>query len=281
MSSAEALVSKGQFQEALDLLWTQIDSGSDPARIELANLFTANGLHSFAQDQWVFLAEKESELSVSAKLGIGANLLWLRDYDAACSASEGLPGSELLLEAIVAAKAKDPLVNPQSLSEIASEVLFEEAKLLQQLSQSFSIQAQVQLIQVRDVIANISAIISYPGNEHLRSLQLELDIGSNVSVPRPLSKHFGNPKVALVNTAHACGVLINALGQGGNQVDTDHFRDACKVGLSSFEKIFLFSEEIYSPNDAIEAEAFHNITWGLGALGLFSGYVYGGLWPED
>ena len=77
MSSAEALVSKGQFQEALDLLWTQIDSGSGPARIELANLFTANGLHSFAQDQWVFLAERESELSVSAKLGIGGNLLWL------------------------------------------------------------------------------------------------------------------------------------------------------------------------------------------------------------
>ena len=277
MNSVDSLISEGRFQEALDIVWSEIDSGNDSARIQLANIFTANGLHSFAQDQWVFLLENDSELRVEAALGIAANLLWLRAYQTASDTIKGIPGSNQLEEAITSGKNKDPLIDPLNLGQIASEVLQDEANLLQELAESSSIEAQTQLIQVRDVISNIAAIVSFKGNEHLRALQFDLAIGPNSSVPRSLGEQFKNPKDFLVNTAHACAVQIRALSQNSGNLESIHFKNACKIGQSSFEKIFLLSGEIYSPKDANEAYAFQTVAWGLSSLGLLSGFVYGGL----
>jgi hypothetical protein len=71
--------------------------------------------------------------------------------------------------------------------------------------------------------------------------------------------------------------MIHSLGQDETQVESELFKSACKIGLASFEKIFLLSEEIYSPKDPVEAEAFQVITWGLNQLGMFAGFIYGGL----
>jgi hypothetical protein len=155
--------------------------------------------------------------------------------------------------------------------------LLDEANLLAELGGSFSLEAQNDLIQARDVIANISTIISYPANMALRSLQFQSAVANNLSVPRVIGDLLGEPKAALVRTAHACGLMIHSLGQDETQVESELFKSACKVGLASFEKIFLLSEEIYSPKDPVEAEAFQVITWGLNQLGMFAGFIYGGL----
>jgi hypothetical protein len=277
MTSPSDLVSMGNFQEGLDNLWAEVDSGNEAARVELANLFTDNQLHAFAQDQWGYLVENSAELSGIAKLGIGANKLWLRDYDGASSAIVGVEGSEVLQQAINSAKSSDPLLDPATLSQFAGEVLLDEANLLAELEGLFSLEAQNNLIQARDVIANISTFISYPGNKALKSLQFQSVLAKNLSVPRVIGDHFGDPKDALVRTAHACGLMIQSLGQDETQVESDLFQSACKIGLASFEKIFLLSEEIYSPKDPVEAEAFQVITWGLNQLGMFAGFIYGGL----
>lgn len=280
MKSASELVTQGNFQEALDSLWAEVDSGNEAARVELANLFTGNQLHAFAQDQWGYLVENSAELSGIAKLGIGANKLWLRDYEGASSAIVGVEGSEGLQKAIKSAKSSDPLLDPTTLSQFAGEVLLDEANLLAELEGLFSLEAQSNLIQARDVIANISTIISYPANKALRSLQFQSAVANNLSVPRMIGDHFGEPKDSLVRTAHACGLIIHSLGQDETQVESELFKSACKIGLASFEKIFLLSEEIYSPRDPVEAEAFQVITWGLNQLGMFAGFIYGGLLEE-
>jgi hypothetical protein len=277
MTSASDLISRGNFQEGLDSLWSEVDSGNEAARIELANLFTDNQLHAFAQDQWEYLAENSAELSGIAKLGIGANRLWLRDYEGASSAIVGVDGSEGLQKAIDSAKSSDPLLDPTTLSQFAGEVLLDEANLLAELEGLFSLAAQSNLIQARDVIANISTIISYPGNKKLKSLQFQSVLANNLSVPRLIGDHFGEPKDALVRTAHACGLMIHSLSQDETQVESELFKSACKIGLAAFEKIFLLSEEIYSPKDPLEAEAFQVIAWGLSQLGQFAGFIYGGL----
>jgi hypothetical protein len=277
MTSASDLISSGNFQEGLDSLWAEVDSGNEEARVELANLFSANQLHAFAEDQWGYLVENSAELSGIAKLGIGANKLWLRDYEGASSAIVGVEGSEGLQQAIKSAKSSDPLLDPSTLSQFAGEVLLDEANLLAELKGLFSLEAQNNLIQARDVIANISTIISYPGNKALKSLHFQNVVANNLSVPRVIGDHFGEPKAALVRTAHACGLMIHSLGQDETQVDSELFKSACKIGLASFEKIFLLSEEIYSPKDPVEAEAFQVITWGLNQLGMFAGFIYGGL----
>jgi hypothetical protein len=277
MTSASDLISNGNFQEGLDSLWAEVDSGNEAARVELANLFTDNQLHAFAQDQWGYLVENSAELSGIAKLGIGANKLWLRDYEGASSAIVGVQGSEGLQKAINSAKSNDPLLDPTTLSQFAGVVLLDEANLLAELGGPFSLEAQNDLIQARDVIANISTIISYPANMALRSLQFQSAVANNLSVPRVIGDHFGEPKAALVRTAHACGLMIHSLGQDETQVESELFKSACKIGLASFEKIFLLSEEIYSPKDPVEAEAFQVITWGLNQLGMFAGFIYGGL----
>jgi hypothetical protein len=277
MTSARDLISRGDFEEGLDSLWVEVDSGNGAARIELANLFTDNQLHAFAQDQWGYLVENSAELSGIAKLGIGANRLWLRDYERASLAIVGVDGSEGLQQAINSAKSSDPLLDPTTLTQFAGEVLLDEANLLAELEGLFSLEAQSNLIQARDVIANISTIISYPGNKPLKSLQFQSVVANNLSVPGVIGDHFGEPKDALVRTAHACGLMIHSLSQNETQVESELFKSACKIGLASFEKIFLLSEEIYSPKDPLEAEAFQVITWGLNQLGMFAGFIYGGL----
>lgn len=277
MISPSEHVAAGNFQEGLDSLWAEVDSGNEAARVELANLFTENHLHAFAQDQWGYLVENSAELSGSAKLGIGVNRLWLRDYEGASSAVVGVEGSEGLQQAIKSASSSDPLLDPTTLSQFAGEVLLDEANLLAELEGLFSLEAQSNLIQARDVIANISTTISYPGNKALRSLQFESVVASNLSVHRVIGDHFGEPKAALVRTAHACGLMIHSMGQDETHVESELFKSACKTGLASFEKIFLLSEEIYTPKDPLEAEAFQVITWGLNQLGMFAGFIYGGL----
>ena len=277
MTSASDLVSRGNFQEGLDSLWVEIDSGNEAARVELANLFTENQLHAFAHDHWGYLVENSADLSGVAKLGIGANRLWLRDYEVASSVIAGVEGSEGLQQAINSAKSSDPLLDPTTLSQFAGEVLLDEANLLAELEGLFSLEAQSNLIQARDVIANISMIIAYPANKALKSLQFQRAVANNLSVPRMIGDQFGEPKDALVRTAHACGLMIHSLGQDETKIESELFKSACKIGLASFEKIFLLSEEIYKPKDPVEEEAFRVIAWGLSQLGLFAGFIYGGL----
>ena len=277
MTSASDIVAQGNFEEGLDRIWAEIDSGNDSARVELANLFANSGLHAFAQDQWGFLVENSSEFAGLAKLGIGANRLWLRDYEGASSVIAGVSGSENLQQAIDSAKSSDPILAPNSLIQFAGEVLLDEANLLSELEGQFSLEAQSNLMQARDVISNISMTMSYPANKTLRTLQFESVVANNVSVPRMLGDHFNDPKGALVRTAHSCGLLIHTLGQNQSQIGSDLFISACKIGLASFEKVFLLSEEIYSPKDLVEAEAFQVITWGLSQIGQFAGFIYGGL----
>lgn len=277
MTSVDDLISQGQFQEGLDLVWGEIDSGDTYSRIELANLFTANGLHAFAQSQWEFLAENFPELDEFAKIGIGANKLWLRDYDAASDVIRGVEDSEELRQAIDSAMSNDPLITVSSLSEVAGEVLLDEANLMLELEHSFSAESQARLIQARDIMANIAATISFPKNAHLRNVQVEMTSSNNLSVLRALGERFRSPKEALILTAHACGLLIHSLGQDQFQIESDLFHHACATGLSSFEKISLLTGKIFTPENRIETEAFQAVTWGLNQIGLLSGFIYGGL----
>ena len=277
MLTARELIANGDFEKGLAKFWLEIDSGSDAARVELANLFTNSELHAFAQDQWLFLIQNSPDFSGVAKQGIGANRLWLRDYEGAFSAIDGVSGAEGLQQAISSGQSDDPLLDPVDLSQFAGRVLLDEATFLADLEQEFCIETQRSLIQARDVIANISMTISYPGNKSLQALQFEYFLGNEAGVPRRLGDHFGEPKDALIRAAHACGLMIHSLSTDETNLESETFKSACKIGLASFEKIFLLSGEIYSPNDRVEAQAFEAITWGLQQLGLFSGFIYGGL----
>jgi hypothetical protein len=277
VTKGSKLIADGNWQEGLSILWSEIDSGNEDARVELANTFDVNGLHSFSQDHWMYLLENASAktLRESGAQGIAQNFLWMRDYGAALAVTEPFGGLQWFRDQIQEKKAEDALFDLEFFSEGASQILGEEQEMLWTLEEAFDRENQLSLIEIRDVVGTMSTFltrINSPSHENVAVI-------TPLGVSRTAVEALPQAEVAWYQMAHACALLIGDFADDDGFGEDEVFESACRFGRIALGKMFLLRENHVLTNDD-EKYVVANIAAGLQNIGSFAGFIYAGLISE-
>jgi len=271
------LIEYRSWHEGLSMIWDEIDSGNEDARVELAQVFDNYNLHSFSQDQWMYLLENGSTdaLRERGAQGVALNYLWLPDYANATSVTSSFAGLEWVRDHIVEKETENELSDPAYLSGAASHFLGQEQQLLRKLEENFNRDDQLDLILIRDSIATCSTVAARSHAQSLRDVAVVTALG----LSRPASEALPAPEDAWSQMAHACALLIGYLVDDAGHEQDERFHHVCKLGRISLGKMFLLRGSHDIANDE-ELFAVTNIGAGSQIAGNFGGFILSGLTAE-
>ena len=280
VDAATELIENQEWAQALETLWTEIDSGNEEARIALAKLFDDNSLHSFSQDHWVFLLENSPSESVReiAASGVAGNKLFTWNVDRAASIAEEF-GLSWLGDKIQATKENhrvlsedlDPQVVATELENMASE----DAALLEKLEKKYKLEDQLELIRLREGMANLVATLSFTSRTYQG-----VSVTTSFGVQRRLKDLLPNPADSWYFLADAIALALPDLVDSKRKKDQENLNVLRKLGLHALNNMFLFRGG-HSLENEREQFVVQNIAGALGRAGFFAGFILAGLIPDE
>lgn len=278
-SHATEMIRKGSWEDGLAYLWDHINKGNELALQALAEISDENGLHAFSQQYWSTLAEASGQAASRARQGLVSNFLWIRDYESAKSIIALDPTLTFLSRMVSEQEEMYDLTKRSDFLEYAQANLNRERELLNLLEGSFTVSAQIELIQIRDVLGVLSGLISYPNTKWAGMQSISVGVG-NFQFPKPLNQSLGTPSEAWWRAAQSTCVLIERISnQDPAAVSSELMRFVANHGHIALQKLFL--DKGLDNLDDNDKGLINGVGWALSRLGEFSSCIYGGLLEID
>lgn len=276
---ARELIENLEWSEALETLWTEINSGNEEARIALAKLFDDNSLHSFSQDHWVFLLENSSSEWVRdvAATGVAQNEIFTWNINRAASIAEEFEIFGAVNDKIQTVKDNQNIedFDPQEVATELDNMASEEATLLEKLGKKYKLDDQLELIRLRDTMANIAARVSFASRTYQG-----VSVTTGFGVPRRLKDLIPIPADSWYFLADAIAIALPDLVDSKRKKDQENLEAMRKLGLHALNNMFLL-RGTHSLEAEREQFVVQNIAGALGQAGHFSGFMLAGLIPDE
>lgn len=274
-------IEAGDFQLGLDKIWADIESGSDEARVDLANKFGAVGLHVFAQDQWVYLLEQGSTFIQEATFGAFGNAIWMRQYAQAGELLE----TNAKLKADYGTYLSDSYrdfctlsFEVSSFAEGVEQLIRDDQVLENQRVQTETLDVLRNQLAIREHLFNIACDLAFnPPGLHSQ-IAVEIPVAGGLTVSRPAIQAVGSPIDRAKDFLTTIALTIARFAQRGNFKDDEHFLDATRKGKSISNKILL----LLDGDDLTDhtSQGIEHVCWALGQSDSideqFAGFVLGG-----
>ena len=271
---ANQMVNSGSWENGLNYIWDHIDKRDLLAVQTLAEIFEFNGLFAFSHDHWPTLIDVGGEFATRGRVGMFGNFLWIRDFESAQEVISSDNTLDHLNQEVVEQKDKYDLTKFSNFLASTDELLIKERIFLQKLQKSFTVEAQIELLKIRDMLAVTSSLISFPARRHLGALSVSFGI-SGSEILRPLSEVIGTPEAAWWRTAQSASVLIDRIRNQSLQENSELLTFAANQGHIALQKMFLHKglEKINEDDKVV----ISYVAWALEQIGEFSSFIYGGL----
>lgn len=280
---ARSLISSGDFEGALDLLWGAIDSGSSSARLDLATLFDETGLHAFSQDQFLTLVDEGASESAEASVGVFRNLVWMRDYKSAVDlAAQNKHIRDLHGDfATISEKNFSTLrLASEDFTNLVSQLLLDR-EMNAAANESDRIFDSLQnRIVIDENLFNIACDLKFGDSAVLSSVSVDVPIGGGSVVSRRALDAVGDPLERAKNYLQSCASLIGALSTLDDLKDDRPMLEIARSkGKSIANKLVLLQEDFTLSDD--ESKLVSNVCWALqkstNPIDRFAGFVLSGI----
>lgn len=271
----------GEFQLGLDTFWSVIDSGSDEARVVLANKFAAVGLHNFAQDQWVYLLEQGSTFIQEATFGAFGNAIWMRRYSKAAELLE----SNVMLAAEYGTYLADSYRDFCTLSfevgsfgELVEQLLRDDLAIESDRLQNQTLEVLRNQSVVQEHLFNIACDLAFnPPGLHSQ-IAVEVPIAVGLTVSRPAIQAVGSPIDRANNLLTTIALTIAMFAENDNFKGDERFLEATRKGKTISNKILLLLDGKEMTNHT--SQGIEHVCWALlqsdSTDEQFAGFVMGG-----
>lgn len=280
---ARTLISAGEFEGALDLLWDSIDKGSESSRLALANLFDECGLHAFSQDQYEYLMSTDGPEYLHAALGLFQNLVWMRNYKAASALA--LKHEHIQkMHGDYATKSEQDFSTkrfpPEHFSNLISQLLFDRQENLAAIDSDETFNSLQNMMVIDENLFNIACDLKFGDSAMLASVSVEVQLGGGPSVSRMALDAVGEPLIRARNYLQTCANLIRELSTlEGLEDDEPILEFARSKGNSIANKLVLLQEDFTLSDE--DSMLVSNVCWALQKsttpIDRFSGFVLGGI----
>lgn len=280
---ARKLISAGEFQSALDLLWGAINSGSGSTRLELGNLFDDCGLHAFSQNQYVTLMSMDDTEASQGSLGLFQNLVWMRNYKAAAALALK---RELVKEVHgdYATKSEQDYstlrFTPEDFSSLISQLLFDREMNAAEIESDDTFASLQNMVVIDENLFNIACDLKFGESAMLSAVSVEDPVGGGVAVSRKALDAVGDPLLRARNYLQSCADLIGELSAlDGLDDDEPLLVMARNKGKSISNKLVILQDE-FTLSDK-DSQLVSNVCWALlkstNPMERFSGFVLAGI----
>jgi hypothetical protein len=256
---ATELQTIGDLVGAEDLYWSEIENGNEYARLLLAFMFHDAGLLTLAADHYEVLLDTEYRKQAGPQLS--SILLSAHRYTEAREVISDLDAKDSLdaIESVEKKTITDQGEYPRAIENL----LEEERVLVNQLEAGITLEKQLQLCNIRYILAEYSSRLASGMANIAASTQITLHPGIQVA----LNKAILAPSRRWFELAHAQTVLFT-LTSGAN-ISQEEFKSQVLEAFKSLQMKFLFSGRVLTEDG--EDLVVNNLSWGLQQIGNSAG----------
>jgi hypothetical protein len=275
-------IESGDFQSGLDTIWAEIDTGSDEARVALANKHTEVGLYYFAEDQWAYLLESESTYFDEASFGRFGNAIWMRKYEQAARILDTNPGLKEQHANYLANSYRDFCtlsIDPTEFAELVGQLVRDSQPASSWLSKSPTLNSLLETMNVREHLFNIACDLAFNPSVIHSQIAVSTPVAGTLGVSRAALEVVGSPMQRADELLTTIASLIAAYSEMPSYSEDPKFLEITRKGKAIANKLLLILDDGDLTDET--SQAIGNVCWALGQSRdvneRFAGYVLGGV----